>query len=312
MKIAVIIPVYNEADAIESNFAEIRSQLDADGLDAVYILVDDGSKDCTWNKLHEITQKYSSVKAIKFSRNFGKEMAIRAGLDNIKADYYAVIDSDLQHPPRHVKKMLDLAISKKLDIVNGKKASRGKENTAYKFFAGGFYGLMHTLTGVSFRGTSDFKIISDKVAEEIRKFKERDGLFRGFIDWVGFENADYYFDVEPRKAGTTSFSPRKLFRLAFSAIVGHSSKPLMLTMYISAIFFIFAIFLGIQTLVNYFSGNAISGFSTVILLQLLIGSCTLFCLGLIGIYLARIYEEIKQRPPYILTDSKTSENISGK
>lgn len=309
MKIAVIIPVYNEADAIESNFAEIRKQLDADCIDATYVLVDDGSKDDTWDKLCSIAKNYTGIKAVKFSRNFGKELAIRAGIDSINADYYAVMDSDLQHPPRHIKPMLNIAITDNIDIVNGRKASRGKESALYKLFAGTFYSIMQSLTGVRYNGASDFKVFSNKVANEIRKFKERDGMFRGFVDWVGFQSADYAFDVEPRRAGKTSFSMRSLLKLALSAIVGHSSKPLTLTMYISGIFFVFAVILGIQTLANYFSGRAISGFSTVILLQLIIGSFTLFCLGLIGIYIAKIYEEIKHRPPYILDSITKSEDL---
>lgn len=306
-KIAVILPVYNEEGAIREHFEEIRKQLISDGMDAYYLFVDDGSKDGTWNELCEIAAAFPNIKAVKFSRNFGKEMAIRAGLASIEADFYVVMDSDLQHPPRHIAPMIALMKEKGVDIVNGKKSSRGREGLTYKFFANSFYGLMRSLSGVDMRGTSDFKVFSGKVASEIRKFGEQGGFFRGFIDWVGFSCVDYYFDVEERRAGKTSFSFGKLVRLAIGAIVGYSSKPLMLTIYIGILFFLFAIVLGVHTLVHFFTGQAISGFSTVILLQLIIGSCVLICLGLIGVYIAKIYDEVKGRPPYILEKEVSSE-----
>lgn len=299
-QVAVILPVYNEEGAILQHFEAIRSQLISDGIDARFLFVDDGSRDGTWKELCQIAESFPNIKAVKFSRNFGKEMAIRAGLASIEADFYVVMDSDLQHPPRHIAPMIALMREKGVDIVNGKKSSRGKEGLIYKFFASSFYGLMRSVSGVDMRGTSDFKVFSGKVAAEIRRFGEQGGFFRGFIDWVGFSCADYYFDVEERKAGKTSFSFGKLVRLAIGAIVGYSSKPLMLTIYIGILFLIFAAALGIQTLVHFFTGQAVSGFSTVILLQLIIGSFVLICLGLIGIYIAKIYDEVKGRPPYIL------------
>lgn len=303
MKIGVVIPVYNEADAIESNFGQIRKILDDDGVRAHYILVDDGSKDESWDAMKRIAEKYDRVRIIRFSRNFGKEMAIRAGIDNIKADRYVVMDSDLQHPPRHIKPMLDLMDEKGVDLVNGKKASRGKEGATYGLFARMFYGIMKAMSGVDMRGGSDFKVFTDKVAEQIRKFKESGGLFRGLVDWVGFSQAEYLFDVEERAAGKTSFSTKRLFKLAINSIVSHSSKPLIITVYIGVIFFVFALILAIQTLVSLFSGNSISGYTTIILLMLIIGGAILICLGLIGIYLARIYDEIKGRPRYILSET---------
>ncbi len=300
MDVLVVLPVYNEQGAIYSNFVEIHDRLSADGVQARYLLVDDGSKDRTWDEIQTIAKEYRHVHAIGFSRNFGKELAIRAALDYQDAEYYVIMDSDLQHPPRHIRPMLELMQKTDVDIVNGKKSSRGKESLSYKLFAGGFYSMMKRFSGLDMRGGSDFKILRKRVVDEIRRFGEKDGLFRGFVDWVGFKSTDYYFDVEPRKAGETSFSFLKLVKIAVTTIVGHSSKPLLLTMNISVLFFIFAIILGVQTLINFFSGKAISGFSTVILLQLIIGSATLFCLGLIGIYIAKIYEEVKGRPTYII------------
>lgn len=306
--VAVILPVYREKGVIRGHFTQIRETLHKDGIFPKFVLIDDGSDDGTWQDLCEIAEDFDDIKAVKFSRNFGKEMAIRAGLASIEADYYVVMDSDLQHPPKHIAPMIERMREKQVDIVNGKKSSRGKEGLVYKFFAGSFYSLMRSLSGVDMRGASDFKVFSKKVAEEIRRFGEQGGFFRGFIDWVGFSCADYDFEVEDRKAGATSYSFARLVKLAVSAIVGHTSRPLVLTFYVGVLFLLFAIILGAQTLVNFFGGNAISGFSTVILLQLIIGSCVLICLGLIGIYIAKIYDEVKGRPPFIIEKEVNSDS----
>lgn len=304
MEVAVIIPVYNEVDAIYPHFVEIKRQLDADGIPCQFMLVDDGSKDNSWETLVRITEEFPSAHAVKFSRNFGKETALRAGIDAIEADIYITMDSDLQHPPRHIKPMIEKLQQEGLDIVNGKKSSRGKESLAYKMAAGSFYGILKGLSGIDMNGDSDFKVMRRDVILAIRKMQERNVFFRGLVDWVGFKSGDYFFDVEERKAGKTSFSIRKLFGLAMSAITGYTSKPLMLTMHIGILFLVFAFILGIHTIYNFFSGHAISGFSTVILLQLIIGSAVLICLGLIGLYISRIYDEVKLRPPYIIEEKR--------
>lgn len=303
-ELAIIIPVYNEAEAIESNFSVIRSTLLEDGIACRYLLVDDGSTDGTWAKVSAITGKYGNVSALRLTRNFGKELAICAGLDHAEAEKYLIMDSDLQHPPRCVKEMLALMDKAGVNIVNGVKEMRGRERLSYRIFALGFYKLLKQVTGLDMDNSSDFKLVDRSVADALREFRESNLFFRGLIDWVGFSKADYTFTVEQRNEGTSSFSTAKLIKLAVDAIVAHTSKPLYLTFSGGIVFLAIAFVLGVQTLVNFFSGNAVSGFTTVILLLLFTGSIIMLSLGIIGVYMSRIYDEVKRRPRYIVSEYK--------
>ncbi len=302
MDLSIIIPVYNESKAIAHNFSVIHETLFKDKISCQYFIVDDGSTDDTWQELNKLKIKYHNVSAIRFARNFGKEVAICAGLDHIRSERYLIMDSDLQHPPSCVKEMLLLMNKTKANIIDGVKQKRSKETLAYKLLAGSFYKVLKAATGLNMNHSSDFKLFDNKVADAIRRFSERNLFFRGLVDWIGFKTIPYQFNVQDRLEGTTRFSTMKLIKLALNAIVAHTSKPLYLTIVGGVFFLIFAIILGIQTLVNFFVGNAISGFSTVILLLLIIGSMIMLSLGIIGVYISRIYDEVKQRPRYIIAD----------
>ncbi len=308
-ELAIIIPVYNEGENIAKHFSIINEVLINDNIHPAFMLVDDGSTDNTWHYLEQLQSSYDKVTILRFSRNFGKELAICAGLDNISAKKYIIMDSDLQHPPRYIKEMLKLMETTGADIVEGVKESRGKESLKYKLIAKGFYRLLKATTGLELDNSSDFKLIDSRVVEVVREFNERSLLFRGIVDWVGFHKEQLPFTVEDRADGTTKFSTRRLIQLAFNAIISHTSKPLYLTLAGGAFFFLLAVVLGIQTLYNYFNKTAVSGFSTVILLILLTGSMILISLGIIGVYLSRIFDEIKRRPRYIVAGIKTPETV---
>ncbi|NMA83944.1 MAG: glycosyltransferase family 2 protein [Epulopiscium sp.] len=302
MTLAVIIPVYNEAKAIQKNFDTISSTFLEDQISCKYIIVDDGSSDSTWIEICAITNKYPHVSAIRFARNFGKEMALCAGIDYIEADRYLIMDSDLQHPPKYVKDMITLMDTQKVNIVHGIKKTRGKEKPLYKLLANSFYKILKNTTDLQLENSSDFKLLDHQVANAIRQFQESNLFFRGIVDWVGFTSATYAFEVDERIYGTSSFSTFKLIKLAINSVLSYTSKPLYLTIFSGIIFFLFSILLGLQTLANYFLGHAVSGFSTVILLLLFIGSMIMLSLGIIGLYIARIYDEVKQRPRYIVSN----------
>lgn len=302
MNVAIIIPVFNEENALFEHFTIIDKCLKKDGVHANYMLIDDGSSDETWEIIKKIKFEFNNVNGIRLSRNFGKESAMVAGIQNINADYYVVMDSDLQHPPKYIKQMLDTLIEKDVNIVEGVKANRGKESLVYKIIAKTFYKLLYRIAKMDMDGSSDFKIFDNQVADAIRMFNERNLFFRGVVDYVGFNKIEYPFLVEKRMAGESSFSSLKLFKLALNAIISHTSRPLYLTIISGGIFFVLAIVLGIQTLFNYFMGNAVSGFSTVILLILITGSMIMLSIGIIGVYIAGIYDEVKARPQFILSD----------
>lgn len=316
MDIVIIIPVFNEENALFENFNIIDRSLKKDDLLVNYMLIDDGSSDMTWEVIKKIKSAFPNVDGIRLSRNFGKEAAIIAGIQNTSADYYVVMDSDLQHPPQHIKPMLNTLIGRDANIIEGVKANRGKESLAYKITAKAFYKLLYRLTKMDLDGSSDFKIFDNQVADTIRMFNERNIFFRGIVDYVGFYKIEYPFVVENRIVGESSFSTLKLFKLALNAIISHTSRPLYLTIISGGIFLVLAIVLGIQTLFNYFRGNAVSGFSTVILLILIVGSMLMLSIGIIGVYIARIYDEVKARPQFIVSEDleklKETEKSNGK
>lgn len=301
MELAVIIPVYNETGVLDSNFKIIFEELSKLDIRCKYIFVDDGSKDSTWLDIQAISNKYDNISAIRFARNFGKEMAICAGLDNIQADRYLIMDSDLQHPPACVRDMMALMDKEEADIVDGVKDNRGKESLKYKLFARNFYRFLNVVAGLSLNNSSDFKLLGNDVVSSIRSFNESDLFFRGLVDWVGYKKVTYSFSVNERVHGTSSFSTVKLVKLSFDAVLSHTSKPLFLTMGMGLVFFCFAVVLGIQSLFNYFTHQSVSGFSTVILLILITSSLLMFSTGIIGVYISRIYNEVKRRPRYIVS-----------
>ncbi len=301
-KIAVIIPVYNEASALFDNFSVIDKTLKQSDITAHYLFVDDGSKDATWQVIQQIKDHFQNIAAIRFAKNFGKEMALAAGVDALEADIYITMDSDLQHPPAEVIHMIKLMQSQSADIVSGVKASRGKETLVHRLIANAYYRLLGLLTHLDMQNSSDFKVFNKRVAEAIRSFHERHLFFRGIVDWVGFEHVIYNFDVAQRKTGSSRFSTMKLMKLAINAIVSYTSKPLYIVVLSGFIFALFAIILGVQTVYNYFSGYALDGFSTVILILLISGAMIMTSLGVIGLYISRIYEELKARPRYIIRD----------
>lgn len=309
MRINVIIPVYNEESALAFNFDKIYSELKQLREDVHYILVDDGSVDSTWAVVENISKNHVNVEGIKFARNYGKEAALMAGISQSKADRYITMDSDLQHPPKHIGPMMALMDESKANIIEGVKNDRGVESFKYKVFAKSFYKLLHKMSNLDMDGSSDFKIMDSKVIDSITKMQETNIFFRGLVHWVGFKSEKYYFDVEDRLEGESSFSTFRLMRLAMDAVFSYTSKPLYITLIISLIFVVLGSILGIQTLINFMIGNAVSGFSTVIILILISSGLILFSLGIIGVYIARIYDEVKGRPQYILSEKTAFKNI---
>ena len=298
--LSVVIPAFNEQDNIPvaaKTIGEILSPI----TDYELIFVDDGSKDNSWNVLKELSEKDSAVKGLRFSRNFGKEGAIFAGLLAAQGDCVAVIDCDLQHPPELLPKMLD-SWKNGAEVVEAVKSSRGKEGIVYKLFAKTFYRIMKNSSDINLDGASDYKLMDRKVVDALNAMPERLTFFRALSCWVGFKTERIEFDVAPRNAGSTKWSFRKLFKYALSSVTSFTNLPMQIITVSGILFFIFAIILGIQTIVNFFMGTAADGFSTVILLILIVGSILMLGIGIIGYYLSKIYEEIKYRPRYIVSE----------
>lgn len=297
--LSVIIPSYNENENIRRTAQTIAGILSDAAVEYELIFVDDGSRDTTWAEICAAHDSDPCVRGLGFSRNFGKEGAIFAGLKNARGDCAVVIDCDLQHPPELIPQMYQLWQGG-AEVVEAIKRSRGKEGLFHKIFARSFYKMMKSSSGINLDGASDFKLLDRKVINAMNELPERITFFRALSSWVGFTTERVEFDVQPRAAGKSKFSMKSLFRFALNNITSFTDVPIRLITWVGVIFGIMALVLGIQTLVKYFCGQAAEGFSTVILLILITGACVLLGVGVIGYYLSKIYEEIKQRPRYIV------------
>lgn len=298
--LSIIIPAYNEEENIENTAKVISDLMNENGIDCEIIFVDDGSGDRTWQLIDNLTKNNPAVRGLKFSRNFGKEGAIFAGLKACLGDCAAVIDCDLQHPPEVMIEMYNLW-KQGYEVVEAVKADRGKESLLYKMFAKSFYRMMKNSANINLDRASDYKLMDRKVVDALNEMPERLTFFRALSSWVGFKTTQVEFVVAPRNAGTTKWSFKKLFKFALNNITSFTALPMQIITVTGVICVIGAIVLAIQTLVNFFCGNAADGFTTVILLLLIIGSVLMIGLGIVGYYISKIYEEIKFRPRYIVS-----------
>lgn len=303
MKLSLLIPFYNEEQQIPITLATVIPILEGLGLDFELVLVDDGSRDRTWAVISEAAQEDPRIIGLNFSRNFGKEAAICAALDRATGDAVILMDGDLQHPPQHIPEMVRLWREEGYHIVEGVKSTRGKESLASRVNAKVFYGLFRRFSGYDLRNASDFKLLDRSVVGQWRRLGEHDTFFRGLSAWLGFRRTTFSFEVAARQTGGSKWSVLRLANLSINAITGFSAMPLQFITVLGMILLFLSIALGIQTLVMWFSGQAASGFTTVILLLLLIGGSIMLSLGLIGIYIARIFTEVKGRPRYIVADT---------
>lgn len=298
--ISIIMPVYNEGEHIKSSVGKVEQMLKEHQIEYEFVLVDDGSRDNSWAQISELARENKKVISVRLSRNFGKEAALCAGLDAARGDAVIVMDADLQHPMELIPEMVAAWRDEHYDVVEGVKSSRGKEGLLYKCCAKGFYSILLKMTGIDLRNASDYKLLDRKVVEAMQTMPEKVTFFRGMSAWVGFERKKLPFEVKERVMGTTKWSVRRLAGLAFSAITSYTSAPLQLVTILGVLMFFVSVVLGAQTLIRYLMGNAMEGFTTVILLQLFIGSLLMISLGIIGMYLMKIYHEIKGRPRYLV------------
>lgn len=264
------------------------------------IFVDDGSKDATWSKIEEMAKRYKYIRGIHFSRNFGKEAAIFAGLAEAGGDCSVVMDCDLQHPPETVIEMYR-RWEEGYEVVEGVKRSRGRESLGHKASAGLFYKIMTKATGIDMSRASDFKLLDKRAVAALLDMPERNAFFRALSSWIGFKTTTVKFDVQPREAGESKWSTWSLVKYAVTNIAAFSSVPLQMVTVAGVFMFIFAVIMAVESLVRYFGGHALEGFTTVILLLLIIGSLVMMSLGIIGYYISKIYEEVKGRPRYIIS-----------
>lgn len=298
--LSVILPSYNEEKMIPIAAQTISDILTREDIDFELLFIDDGSKDATWENITRVAEENKHVVGIHFSRNFGKEAAMFAGLEKAKGDCCAVLDCDLQHPPEKLVEMYRLW-EEGYEVVEGIKEDRGQESGFHKFAANSFYGLISKATGMDMSASSDFKLLDRKVVDTLNALPERNVFFRALSFWVGFKKATVYYSVRERTEGESKWSTKALVKYAITNIGSFSSAPLHLITILGIIMLTVSVVFSIISLVQKLTGQALGGFTTVILLLLFSSSIIMICLGIVGYYIARIYDEIKGRPRYIIS-----------
>ena len=298
--LSVVLPAYNEEKMVKKAASVIGSILQKEKIAYELVFVDDGSTDHTWQEIELTGKTDEHVNGLHFSRNFGKESAMMAGLANATGDCVVVMDCDLQHPPETIVEMYHLW-QQGYEVVEGVKRSRGKESIFHKLSAGLFYKMISKAVKIDMSRASDFKLLDRRAVEALLQMPERNAFFRALSSWIGFRSTTVEFDVREREIGESKWSTKALIKYAVSNIVSFSAAPMKLLLFTGIFGLLLSVILGIQTLVNYFSGHAVEGFTTVILLILIMGSFILLGLGVIGYYISKIYEEVKCRPRYIIS-----------
>lgn len=306
--LSIVLPAYNEEQNIRNTVKVLSELLEENKMEYELIFISDGSRDATFSEIQKAAQENPHIRGAEFSRNFGKEAAIFAGLAMAGGDAVIVMDCDLQHPPAVIPDMWKLW-QEGVEVVEGIKQSRGKEGLGHKLSAGLFYKVMSKLIKIDMNSSSDFKLLDRKVVDVLLSLPERNTFFRALSFWAGFRTAPVYYEVQERQFGESKWSFFSLMKYAIINVTSFSTFPLQMVTVLGVISILFSVVLFIQTLVKFLSGTAVEGFTTVILLILIIGGFLMLSLGIIGHYLARIYEEVKGRPKYII--SKVTENVQG-
>jgi polyisoprenyl-phosphate glycosyltransferase len=298
--LSVVIPAHNEAPGIAHAVDVILSTLTSCGMTLEIIVVDDGSRDRTFDCVREMACKDARIKGLRFTRNFGKEAALLAGLAAATGEAVVTIDSDLQHPPQLIPTMIE-EWHKGCMVVDAVKRNRDNDGLITRLRARLFNSLLSRLGGINLQNSSDFKLLDRRVVDAIvRELPERQRFYRGLADWVGYPHASVAFDVQERAEGQGKWTLWKLAGLATTATVSFTSAPLRIVTVLGMLTLVFGFAVATEALVGWMQGRAVSGFTTTITTLLIIGSFIMISLGIIGEYIAKIYDEIKARPNYLV------------
>ncbi len=306
--LSIVLPAYNEEQNIGNTAKVLAELLERQGIEYELVFISDGSVDGTYEEILKAAKENPNVKGAQFSRNFGKEAGIFAGLELATGDAVIVMDCDLQHPPEVIPQMWE-KWQNGAEIVEGIKSDRGKESLGYKLSAGLFYRIMSRLIRIDMSASSDFKLLDRKVVNVLLELPERNTFFRALTFWAGFQKETVEYEVQARKYGESKWSFWSLMKYAISNATSFSTMPLQMVTVFGAVSILGSVILFIQTVVRYFMGASVEGFTTVILLILIIGGFIMLSLGIIGHYIARVYEEVKGRPKYII--SRVTDNVAG-
>ena len=302
MKYSIVLPVYNEQENLTSLFTRVNKALQSLKKDFEIIFINDGSHDKTKDILEDLHKKNNNIKIINFSRNFGHQTAVTAGLDFASGEQVAILDADLQDPPEILPKFFT-KLDEGYDVVYAIRKKR-KENIFKRIAYSLFYKILHLIASVDIPlDSGDFCVLSRRMVKTINSFPERNRFIRGLRSWAGFKQIGLEYEREKRLAGTSKYGLKKLFKLAFDGIFSFSFIPLQImfvlgsaSLFLSIMGIFWAIYMKFFTTAY----NRVPGFATTTILIMFVGGLQLFSIGIMGEYLRRVYDEVKQRPQYII------------
>ncbi|GHT85800.1 glycosyl transferase [Bacteroidia bacterium] len=301
--LSVIVPCYNEEAVIEITYTRIKNVLAELDLDSRIVFINDGSQDKTWDILSAIAEKDQSVQLISFSRNFGHQRAVTAGIHHCTSDFAVIIDADLQDPPELIPDLLAKQEEEQANVVYCVRKKRMGESKFKLWSAKTFYRLLNQMSEVNFPlDTGDFRLIDSRIIQEFNRLKEKGKYIRGLISWVGFKQVPFYYEREARFAGETKYPLKKMFSFASTALVYFSKKPLLMAISLGFT----AVLIGIIMALWYMFGkifgytNAESGWTSIMIIVIFFGGIQLLTIGVLGQYIGILFDEVKERPEYII------------
>lgn len=301
MDLSVVVSIYNEEEGIEHFFDVLEGELNKLPYTYEVLMINDGSRDNTLSELKKLSERNEHIRIVSFSRNFGHEAAMLAGIDNSRGKAIICMDSDLQHPPAKIAEMMKLW-EKGAEVVTMVRSERKDDKGLHKWLSRSFYRLVNKLSDIKIdENASDFFLISDKVGDLLRKdYRERSRFLRGIVQSVGFRREKIEYVADERKTGKSHYSFRKLVKLSLLAISSFSKVPLQIGIIVGLLFVLLSIVLLIYSLVMYFCQRPTSGYTTLIVFLSLFSGIQLMIIGVIGEYIGYIYDEVKGRPIYII------------
>lgn len=300
--LSIVIPVYNEVVVLPPFWQELARILDTLSIGYEILFIDDGSQDDTWTCIQQLAAQHAEIRGIRFTRNFGKEAAILAGLEQARGLAVVVMDGDGQHPPDLLPKMLQ-AWQQGYGLIVACKKERSNDSFFIRVCASLFAALMHRLSDLDLINSADYRLLDRKVVSALLACPEKIRFFRGMTTWTGVESYPIPFAVPARLAGVSHWNNIGLVKMALHALVSYSAKPLYYLFATGIIGLLVSVLLGFQALYSWLSGIAVSGWTSLTLVILIFGSANLLGLGLLGIYIGQLFNEIKARPSYLVRET---------
>ena len=303
--LSVITPCYNEELVVEETYRRLTEVMSRTGMDYELVFVNDGSRDNTYALLLQLAQKDKAVKVIHFSRNFGHQCAVTAGINHCNGDLAVIIDADLQDPPEVILDMLEIQKKEEADVVYGVRKKREGESWFKLFTAKCFYRVLNKLSDVQFPvDTGDFRLINRRIIDEFNRLHEKNKYIRGLISWMGYKQVPCYYERKERFAGETKYPLKKMLKFASTGLLSFSKKPLKLAVWLGMLSVLVALVYAIVILIMKIlhPESFVTGWTSIIFMIIFFGGVQLLTIGLLGEYIGSLFDEAKDRPEYIISE----------